>query len=99
MLIALAAAASIVLAKAAPTPALAASPAPPAAAAAVPTPAAAPAKPKKPKMICEDEQSTDSFITKRVCRTAEQVEADRKAARGQVDRMADHLSTCRGPSC
>jgi hypothetical protein len=66
-------------------------------------PAAAAAKaekPKKPKMICTEETPTDSFISKRVCKTAEQVEAERKAGRGALDDTTDHLAQCHGqPNC
>ena len=66
----------------------------PALAADTPTKPAAPADPKaaktdkKPnpeeKLICTRETSTDSFLTKRVCRTKAQIEADRRAAQ-QLD--------------
>jgi hypothetical protein len=50
--------------------------------------AVAPVKPGKTdkkanpeeKLICARETSTDSFLTKRVCRTQAQIEADRRAA-------------------
>jgi hypothetical protein len=32
------------------------------------------------KLICTRETSTDSFLSKRVCRTQEQIDADRRAA-------------------
>ncbi|MFL5296437.1 MAG: hypothetical protein ACJ798_08655 [Phenylobacterium sp.] len=65
-----------------------------------PAPAsAAPAKPAKPKMICHDEIVTGSIMTRRVCRTPEQVEADRQQARRDTDALGDHLAACRGPSC
>ena len=71
MLIALAAAAAI-LAQAAVTPA----PEPPAATS-TPAPTIAPAtvKPAKPKLICHDEIVTGSIMSRRVCRTREQIEA------------------------
>jgi hypothetical protein len=38
-------------------------------------------KPKtEEKLICTREASTDSFLTKRVCRTQEQIDAERRAA-------------------
>lgn len=64
--------------------------------------AAAPAKaekPKKPRMICEEETTVGSIIARRVCRTPEQVEADRAASRRNTDNMMDHLATCKGASC
>lgn len=54
--------------------------------------AAKPEKPKKPKLICTEETQTDTIIPRRICRTAEQVEADRKSA----DRL---LRSCEGPGC
>jgi hypothetical protein len=87
MLIALAAA--IVLAQASPAaPAPAVQPAP-----------AAEAKPAKPKMICHDETETGSIMSHRVCRTPEQVEADRLQARRDNDALADHLAACHGVAC
>lgn len=73
--------------------------APPAAAPAQavnPAAVAKPEKPKKPKMICTDETPTESFISKRVCKTPEQVEAERKASRGALDDTTDHLAQCHG---
>ena len=94
MLIAIAAAGWLLAqAAAGPPPAQAAAPA------AQPTAAAKPEKPKKPKLICEDETSTDSFIAKRVCRTPEQVEAERQAGRSQTDAVQDRQRYCTGPSC
>jgi hypothetical protein len=90
MLIAVAAA-GVLLAQAAPP----ASPSAPG-----PAPAAAKAeKPKTPKLICVQERSTDSFIAKRVCRTPEQIEAERQAARNGADDVRDRASSCRGPTC
>jgi len=60
---------------------------------------AKPKKEKKPKMICEDEPQTDSFIPKRICRTAEQVEAERQAGRAQTDAVQDRQRYCTGPTC
>ena len=56
-------------------------------------------KPKKPKMICHDEIVTGSIMSKRVCRTPEQVEADRQQARRDNDALSDHLAACHGASC
>ena len=56
-------------------------------------------KPPKPKLICERETSTDSFISRRVCRTPEEVEAMRKAAREQTRGTQDFYRECRGRSC
>jgi len=70
--------------------------------AATPTPQAAsvPAeKPKKPKMICHSEVVTGSIMSKRVCRTPEQVEADRLQAKRDTDSLTDHLAACRGAGC
>ena len=66
-----------------------------------PAPAAAKAeKPKKPKMICTDEPSTDSFIPKRVCRTAEQIESERTGGRQNLEDTNDHIAQCGGrPTC
>ncbi len=67
---------------------------------AVSTPAAAKAeKPKKPKMVCTEETSTDSFIPKRVCRTPEQVEAERRAGRQVADDGNDVYARCGGRPC
>jgi hypothetical protein len=90
MLIALAAA--IVLAQASPAaPAPAVQPAPAA--------EAKPAKPAKPKMVCHDETATGSIMSHRVCRTPDQVEADRLQARRDNDALADHLAACHGVAC
>lgn len=72
--------------------------------AAAPPPAAEPAsaraeKPKKPKLVCVSERSTESFIAKRVCRTPEQIEAERQAARNGADDVRDRASSCRGTTC
>ena len=58
--------------------------------AAKPDAAAKPAKTdKKPnleeKLICTRESSTDSFLTKRVCRTRAQIDEDRRAAQRLED--------------
>jgi hypothetical protein len=59
--------------------------------------AAKPEKPKKPKLICTTEQPTDSFIAKRVCRTPEQIEAERNSSRRTVDDSQDiNAAACRG---
>jgi len=71
----------------------------PASAAAAPAPAAKPEKPKKPKMFCTDETPVGSVISKRVCRTPEEAEAERAASRRNADNMLEHLSTCRGSNC
>ena len=55
-----------------------------------PTPApseAAAAQPEKPKKICRMETGTGSVMPKRVCRSAEQVEADQEAARRTREEM------------
>ena len=57
-----------------------------------------PAKPK-PKLICEREMSTDSFIARRVCRTPEEVEALRRAADENTRATQQHYQECRGPGC
>ena len=54
--------------------------------------AAKPEKPKKPKLICTEEEQMGSYMKKRVCRTPEVIEANRKAA----ERM---LQSCQGPGC
>jgi hypothetical protein len=67
-----------------------------------PTPAAAtapPEKPKKPKLICTNETQISSFIPKRVCRTPEQIEAERAAADRITRRVADHGNVCQGEAC
>ena len=84
------AAAGWLLAQSAAPPATTA--APPAATAAPAAAAAKPEKPKKPKLICTEETQTDTIIPRRVCRTPEQVEAERRAA----DRL---MHTCQGPGC
>ena len=40
-----------------------------------PVAAPKPEKPKKPKLVCTEETATDSFISKRVCRTKDQIES------------------------
>ena len=37
------------------------------------------------KLICTREASTDSFLTRRVCRTQEQIDSDRRAAQRLED--------------
>ena len=69
----------------------AATPAPEATAAAA-APAAKPEKPKKPKVICTQEEQMGSVMKKRVCRTPETIEADRRSAERQ-------LQSCQGPNC
>ena len=88
MLIALAAAFAI-LAQAAPasTPAAGSAGAP------------AASKPPKPKMICHEEVSTGSIMSRRVCRTPEQIEADELQAKRDQEMRADHLAVCHGGSC
>ena len=75
-------------------------------AAAPATPASAPAaatskpeKPKKPKLICEEETRADSFISKKVCRTPEQIEAERRNSRDEADAVQDRQRYCTGPAC
>ena len=72
-------------------------PAPPAEAAAKPAPAK---KAEKPKLICHDETAIGSIISTRVCRTPQQVEADRQQSKRDNDALSDHLAACHGqPSC
>ena len=71
----------------------------PSAPAAASKPATAPEQPKKPKLICESETRTDSSIPKRVCRTPEQIEAERQAGRVQTDAVQDRLRYCQGTAC
>lgn len=54
---------------------------------------AAPAEPKddSEKLICTREKSTDSFMSKRVCKTKAQIEAERQASR-QLQEQRDVLS-------
>jgi hypothetical protein len=93
MLIALAAV--IVLAQATPTSEAAQPPPAKAAEAAAP-----PAKPAKPKLICHDETPVGSIISQRVCRTPEQVEAERQRSKRENDALSDHIAACHGaPSC
>jgi len=87
-------AAAIVLAQAVPPPA-ATQPTP----APAPATTVAPAKPAKPKMICHDEVPTGSIMSRRVCRTPEQVEADRQQARRDNEALSDHLAACHGAAC
>src|SRR5262245_47035182 len=97
MLIALVAA--FVLAQAAAEPQPAAPQAAPAAQAA-PAKPEQPAKPAKPKLICHDESDTGSFISKRVCRTKEQIDAEAQQSQREHNALSDHLAACRGqPSC
>jgi len=49
--------------------------------------AQAQAQAEKPKKICRMETGTGSVMPKRVCRAAEQVEADQEAARRTRDEM------------
>ncbi|MGH6967019.1 MAG: hypothetical protein ACREE0_21260 [Phenylobacterium sp.] len=56
-------------------------------------------KPKKPKMVCHSEVAIGSIMQKRVCRTPEQVEADRLQAKRDTDSLSDHLAACRGAGC
>ena len=51
----------------------------------------APANAEKPKKICRMETRTGSVMPKRVCRTAEQVQADEEAARQTRERMDRNL--------
>jgi hypothetical protein len=65
-----------------------------------PAATAQPAKPEKPKLICHDETETGSVISRRVCRTKEQIEADQAQSRRGYDALSDHLAACHGqPSC
>ena len=64
-----------------------------------PPPAATSEKPKKPKMICHSEVAIGSIMQKRVCRTPEQVEADKLQAKRDTDSLSDHLAACRGAGC
>jgi hypothetical protein len=57
------------------------------------------AKPKRQKLICEEEKSADSFIARRVCRTPEEVEALRRTAREQTKATQDFYQECTGRSC
>ena len=88
MLIAIAAAGWLLAQSAAvpPTTTVTAAPATPAAAA-----AAKPEKPKKPKLICTTETQTDTIIPRRICRTPEQIEAQRRNAEG--------IMRCEGITC
>lgn len=74
------AAASILMvgAVAAQAPVAPAAPAAPSTAAAAPTTASAPAS---EKLICRSERVTGTRNVKKVCRTADQIEANRKAAK------------------
>ena len=64
-----------------------------------PAQAAKPEKPKKPKLICEEETRADSFISKKVCRTPEQIEAERRNSRDEADAVQDRQRYCTGPAC
>jgi len=67
-----------------------------------PTEAAPPAKPEKPKtpkMVCRSEVAIGSIMQKRVCRTPEQVEAEKLQAKRDTDSLSDHLAACRGAGC
>jgi hypothetical protein len=55
--------------------------------------------PEKGKLICERERSADSFISRRVCRTPEQVEALRRAADENTRATQQHYQDCRGRGC
>ena len=48
-----------------------------------------PATPDKPKMICKRESSTGSAIPTKRCRTQQQSEAERQAAKDNMNRMKD----------
>jgi hypothetical protein len=73
MMLILIAAASLALAE--PTSAPAADSAKPS-----PPPAAKAEKPPKPKLVCTSERQIGSLMPTRVCRTPEQLEAERRAA-------------------
>ena len=45
------------------------------------------AKPAKPRRVCRNETATGSVMPKRVCRTAEQIEADQRNAEQFRDRQ------------
>ena len=57
------------------------------------------AEPAKPRLICRNEDQVGSIIAKRVCRTPEQIEAERRAARREAEQIGDHLATCRIAGC
>jgi hypothetical protein len=76
-----------------------AAPAPSSIAPAEAEPAPKPEKPKKPKMVCRSEVAIGSIMQKRVCRTPEQVEAEKLQAKRDTDSLSDHLAACRGAGC
>jgi hypothetical protein len=49
-------------------------------------------KAEKPKLICKTEPTTGSAIPHRTCRTPHQVEAQREAAKGNIDSLNDAQS-------
>jgi hypothetical protein len=57
-----------------------------------PEAASAPAKAEKPKMICRTEPSTGSAIPHRTCRTPRQADAQREAAKRNLDSLNDAQS-------
>jgi hypothetical protein len=64
-----------------------------------PAPVVKPEKANKQKMVCHSETATGSIMSKRVCRTPEQIEADRLQAKRDTDSLSDHLAACRGTGC
>lgn len=60
--------------------------------ASTPAPASEPVKAAKPKMVCRKEPSTGSAIPTRICRTPRQIDADREAAKGNINSMNDGQS-------
>lgn len=72
------------------------------------TPAAQPAKPaaeakaeapKKPKLICVEEEQMGSHFKKRICRTKEEVDAERRAAERTNQAIGDHYAVCKAGNC
>lgn len=75
---------AIVLAASLAAPAFAVTPGKTEAPKTAPAKVEAKAKPEE-KLICTREKSTDSFMTKRVCRTQAQIDAERRGAQGLQD--------------
>jgi hypothetical protein len=94
MLIALSLA-GVLFAGAAASQTAAPSPAAPAAAA----DAAKPVQPKKPKKVCTDVAPLGSLMTKTVCRTPEEVEAEERKAHRVTDALSDRGAFCNGAAC
>lgn len=60
---------------------------------------AKPADPKKARKICVDTAPIGSIISHKVCRTAEEADADSKKARDAAAEIRDRAAFCGGRNC